>query len=92
MPTVQATKIYPNPTKKTATVRFFLNPNFRDNVKFEIYDYMGRKVKSLDNTYSYDQRTAFGTKTIDVVGIETGAYYLVIDNGNEKRSIGFLVE
>jgi hypothetical protein len=53
---------------------------------------MGRKVKALDNTYSYDQRTAFGTKTIDVVGIETGAYYLVIDNGNEKRSIGFLVE
>jgi hypothetical protein len=49
MPTVQATKIYPNPTKKTATVRFFLNPNFRDNVKFEIYDYMGSVLKVGEN-------------------------------------------
>ncbi len=92
MPTLQTTRLYPNPTKRTATVRFFLNPNFRKEVKFDIYDYMGNKVKSLDSEYSYDASIAFGTKTIDVVGMHTGAYYLVIDNGNEKSSIGFIVE
>ncbi len=92
MPTLQTTRLYPNPTKRTATVRFFLNPNFRKEVKFDIYDYMGNKIKSLDSEYSYDASIAFGTKTIDVVGMHTGAYYLVIDNGNEKSSIGFIVE
>ncbi len=92
IPTLQTTRLYPNPTKRTATVRFFLNPNFRKEVKFDIYDYMGNKVKSLDSEYSYDASIAFGTKTIDVVGMHTGAYYLVIDNGNEKSSIGFIVE
>jgi hypothetical protein len=74
------------------TVNFFLNPNYREKVKFEIYDYMGCKIKELDGSYSYNASEAFGSKQIDVEDISTGIYYLVIDNGSEKRSIGFAVE
>jgi hypothetical protein len=91
-PTVLPTKLYPNPAKRMVTVNFFLNPNYREKVKFEIYDYMGCKIKELDGSYSYNASEAFGSKQIDVEDISTGIYYLVIDNGSEKRSIGFAVE
>ncbi len=92
MPTALLTKVYPNPSNRTISIEFFLHPNFRENVTFEIYDYMGRKIKDLDNSYDYSAVEAWGKKTINVESMSTGIYYLVLDNGNEKRSIGFAVE
>ncbi len=92
MPTALLTKVYPNPSNRTISIEFFLHPNFREDVTFEIYDYMGRKIKDLDNSYDYSAVEAWGKKTINVESMSTGIYYLVLDNGNEKRSIGFAVE
>ncbi len=90
--TLLPAKIYPNPAKKNITAEFFLNPHFRDKVEFAIYDYMGRKIKDLDSEYSYDKKEGWAIKSFNLEGISTGIYFLVIDNGTEKRSLGFAVD
>ncbi len=86
------TKLYPNPTKKYINLEFSTRPNLRDKMKFEIYDYMGRKVKELDASYAYNTGEDLGIKQIDVEEINSGIYFLLIDNGRDKSCIRFVIE
>ncbi len=92
LPTLYPTKVYPNPAKRSINVDFFIHPDFSQKVKFQIYNYMGIIIKDLDGSYTYNAQTAFGKKQIDIENLHHGIYYFVIDNGSEKRSIGFAVE
>lgn len=92
MPTLIALKPAPNPAKTYTKIKFFIHPHTKDKAKFKIYNYSGVLIKELDNDFDYNSQTAIATKTIDVETLKTGVYYLIIDNGTEKRGVGFAVE
>ncbi len=91
-PTIVPIKVYPNPAKTYTNVKFYLKPSTRSKVKFDIYNYMGQVVKSLDKEFEYDEYRGFAIKRINTLGMKTGVYYLVVDNGVQKRMFGFAVE
>ncbi len=92
LPSIITLGAAPNPASSYTKVQFYLRPSTKDKANFKIYNYTGELIKTLDNSFDYDPNEAIATKRINVEDLNTGIYYLVIDNGSEKRTIGFAVE
>jgi hypothetical protein len=91
-PTLLPINVYPNPSKSYTNVKFYLQPSTKASLKCSIYNYMGSLIAELDNEIEYDETTGFATKRIETGSLNTGIYYLLVDNGSEKRLFGFAVE
>ncbi len=91
-PTLLPINVYPNPSKTYTNVKFYLQPSTKASLKCSIYNYMGSLIAELDNEIEYDETTGFATKRIETGSLNTGIYYLLVDNGSEKRLFGFAVE
>ncbi len=91
VPTMLGMKVAPNPAMLTTTVEFYLRPDLVDDLKFTVYNYLGGVIDKLDSNVEYDNGRFFASKRIDVTKYKTGIYYLVIDNGEEQKMVGFAV-
>jgi hypothetical protein len=79
-PVHSVTHIYPNPAGSSCNFTFTASENYPASAG--IYDLSGRRVKKL-----FDQTFRSGTFTIqaDVSELPTGLYFLVYDNGQQKK-------
>ena len=79
-PVHSVTHIYPNPAGSSCYFTFTASENYPASAG--IYDLSGRRVKKL-----FDQTFRSGTFTIqaDVSELPTGLYFLVYDNGQQKK-------
>lgn len=76
---------YPNPTADELQVVFFQNNS--GQVEIMVYDLVGRQLiqqKSAENQAGENQMT------LDVNTLPTGSYFLVLVDGNERRSLSFV--
>ncbi len=92
LPTILAKQVYPNPSKVQTKVEFYVHPDRIDKLSFTIYNYMGEEIDRISTEIDYDYSSFYATKTIDATKYSTGIYYLLIDNGIEKRLVGFAIE
>jgi hypothetical protein len=79
--------VSPNPAASNADLNFRI-PN-AGNYDIRIYDLLGNSVKNIHNGYidagNYDL-------PVDIQGISTGHYYIVLRYGKLSKSISFIVE
>jgi hypothetical protein len=92
IPSLVTFNAIPNPAQTYTDVSFYLHPESKGKTSFSIYNYIGELVSKLDNNFEYDPTTAIALKRINTMDMKKGIYYLVIDNGIEKKSQGFVVE
>ena len=70
---IDEVKLYPNPTTSILNITFKANDT--EKITFDVYDLNGRWIQSTTNTtYSNEQQ-------INVEGLKTGTYILVIRTG-----------
>ena len=70
---------YPNPATSNMSISFELTEN--SQVEVNIYDVVGAKVRSLDNS-SFNQ--GFHTITTDVSDLKKGMYFIQINTGKSQ--------
>ncbi len=92
IPSPRMAKVFPNPAQKNITIELELDADFSSKISFEIYDYSGRKIKTLDRGYSYDASTSKLSKDINLESLSRGNYLLTIIKDGESFSVGFVVE
>jgi hypothetical protein len=86
IPSLVTFNAIPNPAQTYTDVSFYLHPESKGKTSFSIYNYIGELVSKLDNNFEYDPTTAIALKRINTMDMKKGIYYLVIDNGIEKKS------
>jgi len=76
------TDVYPNPATDELTVTFttYNSPESdgTTDMNINIYDLLGRVVVSKNH------RSNFAKLTLDVSDLDSGYYFIQIDNGNQK--------
>ncbi len=73
--------VYPNPSTGTFNLKF--TPASTDNIQVSLYDLRGRLI----NQVMYEEvSTGLFKRQLDYNYIETGMYFLVVQNGNRKAT------
>lgn len=83
---LQVGDIYPNPAINYATLNFTLYAS--DYVKIRIFNTSGRKVKTINDSYL---NSGTHTLKIDASDIESGMYICLIESGNTRNAIKFVI-
>ncbi len=69
--------IYPNPSNGSVNVKYFLKKF--ENVSFDVYDILGRKV------YSFEGKEGERIKRINTGDLSSGIYFLRMNYKNERK-------
>jgi len=76
-----AIKVYPNPTYNSINVEFELFSEISDDVKIEVYDNLGRTIKT-----SSLSKNSSGKTTLSLDGFVSGSYFIRCHNGNFSKT------
>ena len=79
--------IYPNPLKETATINFSLAES--ENVKIEIYNYMGQKLSTLYDNFAESGQV--NKINFDNKQFGQGIYFAVLTTGMERKIVKMLI-
>ncbi len=77
---------YPNPFNTITTINFEIKK--RTDVRLEIFDYLGSKVKTIINS---KMDAGKYTYNIDATGLNSGKYYYRLKTGNKVETKSMLV-
>lgn len=84
---------YPNPTTDIITVKFATPPQKIDELKIDIYTYIGTKIKSaIPQQIEQNPYTGTGFMKLDLSDILPGNYYMVIHNNKDSRMVPVIKE
>ncbi len=75
-----ALKVFPNPTSNT--ISFTFNTNNSGNLEYEVFDLSGKSV--IPNKQHTVDKYSTKTFQLDISKLESGNYYLLIINGEDK--------
>ena len=95
LPNIWFKSIYPNPAtpsnRITAEIWYWLADI--SDVELGLYDFMGKKVLDLSNSFEYEQATATIRTTFEIPkSLAKGSYFLVVRSGKETRTKGIIVQ
>lgn len=88
---VNANNLYPNPTSDKCHVDFFLNRLHADNIKVEICDINGKKVKDITDKINYNSSTQYASLDFTVGELPPGNYYVLFTTNRNKQMKGLLI-
>ena len=73
--------VYPNPFNPITNISYFINESA--NIEVSIFDLMGRKVKTLENSF---KESGEYTVSWDATNQSSGIYYIQISNGEMVKT------
>jgi hypothetical protein len=85
--TISSANIYPNPMKSTSTLAFSITES--NQVRIAITDLSGREVSEVLNTFMV---AGNHNVNINVPGLISGMYFLLIQSGDNNQMIKLSVE
>ncbi len=83
---------YPNPFSNSVRIDLYVPEN--DFYQIEIYNYMGRLVRTIENRYLSvgDYNFTWDRKNNSGEEVENGLYYCTVKSGNTQKTIKLLVQ
>ena len=91
-PSFFLTTVKPNPFKNKTRVEIVGTQKAIDNMKVEIFDYLGKSIRKLEPFIIYYPSTGNATLDLETEGILPGFYYLVLNDGNDTRTMPIIVK
>jgi hypothetical protein len=85
-------KVRPNPFKDRAQVEITATRAAIDNMKVEIFDYLGKSIRQIEPFITYQPITGLATLELETDGIRPGYYYLVLTDHNDKRTMPIMIK
>ena len=94
LPSLWFRELYPNPaTHGTVTANIMCYVSDISTVYLGLYDFMGKKVLDLSNSFEYEHATATIHTTFNIPkSLAKGSYFLVVRSGKETRTKGIIVQ
>ena len=80
-------RLYPNPAHDRFSIDFGVEPSNLENMKVNIYDYLGRTPGELNPDIMYDSSTGKGTIHCQAGNLPKGMYIVVISNGSYNKTM-----
>jgi hypothetical protein len=91
-PSFFLTSIKPNPFKDRTRVEIISTQKAIDNLKAEIFDCLGKSIKKVEPFITYYPYTGNATLDLETDGILPGFYYLVLNDGNDTRTMPIIIK
>lgn len=85
-------KVRPNPFKDRAQVEITATRTAIDNMKVEIFDYLGKSIRQIEPFITYQPINGHAVLEIETDGIRPGYYYLVLTDHNDTRTMPILIK
>jgi hypothetical protein len=85
-------KVRPNPFKDKALVELTATRAAINNMKVEIFDYLGKSIKQIEPFITYQPLNGHAVLELETEGIRPGYYYLVLTDHNDTRTMPILIK
>jgi len=92
IPSFFLNKVRPNPFKDRTQVEITATRVAIDNMKVEIFDYLGKSIKQIEPFITYQPLTGLATLELETDGIRPGYYYLVLTDHNDTRTMPIMIK
>ncbi len=92
VPSFFLNKVRPNPFKDRTQVEITATRAAIDNMKVEIFDYLGKSIREIEPFITYQPLTGLAILELETDGIRPGYYYLVLTDHNDTRTMPILVK
>jgi hypothetical protein len=92
LPSFFLNKVRPNPFKDRAQVEITASRAAIDNMKVEIFDYLGQSIRQIEPFITYQPLNGHAVLEIETDGIRPGYYYLVLTDHNDTRTMPILIK
>ncbi len=84
--------VRPNPFKDRTQVEITATRAAIDNMKVEIFDYLGKSIRQIEPFITYQPLTGLATLELETDGIRPGYYYLVLTDHNDTRTMPIMIK
>jgi hypothetical protein len=91
-PSFFLTTVKPNPFRERTKVEVVGTQKAIDNMNVEIFDCLGKSIKKVEPFITYYPSTGKATLDLETEGILPGFYYLVLNDGNDTRTMPIIIK
>ncbi|PKL84438.1 MAG: hypothetical protein CVV22_12955 [Ignavibacteriae bacterium HGW-Ignavibacteriae-1] len=92
LPSFFLNKVKPNPFKDRAQVELTATRAAIDNMKVEIFDYLGKSIREIEPFITYQPSNGHAVLELDTDGIRPGYYFLVLTDNNDTRTMPIIIK
>jgi hypothetical protein len=92
VPSFFLNKVRPNPFKDRTQVEITATRAAIDNMKVEIFDYLGKSIRQIEPFITYQPLTGHAVLELETDGIRPGYYYLVLTDHNDTRTMPIMIK
>ncbi|MCO5252245.1 MAG: hypothetical protein M9949_12625, partial [Candidatus Kapabacteria bacterium] len=92
VPSFLMNQVRPNPFKDRAQVEITATRAAIDNMKVEIFDYLGKSIRQIEPFITYQPLTGLAILEIETDGIRPGYYYLVVTDNSDTRTMPIMIK
>jgi hypothetical protein len=92
VPSFFLNKVRPNPFKDRTQVEITATRAAIDNMKVEIFDYLGKSIRQIEPFITYQPLTGLAILELETDGIRPGYYYLVLTDNNDTRTMPIIIK
>jgi hypothetical protein len=92
LPSFFLNKVRPNPFKDRAQVELTATRAAIDNMKVEIFDYLGKSIRQIEPFITYQPMNGHAVLELETDGIRPGYYYLVLTDNSDTRTMPIMIK
>jgi hypothetical protein len=92
VPSFFLNKVRPNPFKDRTHVELTASRTAIDNMKVEIFDYLGKSIRQIEPFITYQPTNGHAILELETDGIRPGYYYLVLTDHNDTRTMPIMIK